>query len=87
MSYYVTINGKKMDKDLIDAAEEAVKGRGDGRISLEDAKILLEKVKDGGTYTDVEKDTMDYIRDHYNWTYEANEWFRTEIRKWAATKK
>lgn len=86
MAYYVTINDKKMDKDLIEAAEEAVKGRGDGRISLEDAKILLEKVKDGNSYTDVEKDTMEHIRKTYKWSPEADEWFRTEIRKWAAEK-
>ncbi|MBN2663132.1 MAG: hypothetical protein JXR68_05740 [Bacteroidales bacterium] len=86
MAYYVTINGKKMDKDLIEAAETAVKGQGDGRISMEDAAKLLEKVKDGDTYTDVEKDTMEYIRKEFTWTYEANEWFKTEIRKWAAQK-
>ncbi|MEA3452362.1 MAG: hypothetical protein U9Q83_10740 [Bacteroidota bacterium] len=86
MAYYVTIDDKKMDKDLIDAAEEAVKGRGDGRISLEDAKLLLEKVKDGNSYTDVEKDTMEHIRNNFKWSSEADEWFRTEIRKWAAEK-
>ena len=86
MAYYVTIDGKKMDNDLLEAAKEAVAGRGDGRISMEDAKILLEKVKDGNSYTDIEKDTMDYIRKIYKWTDEADEWFRTEIRKWAATK-
>jgi len=86
MAYYVTINGKKMDKDLIEAAETAVKGRGDGRISMEDATKLLEKVKDGNNYTDVEKDTMEYIREEFKWTDEANEWFRTEIRKWASQK-
>jgi len=86
MAYYVTMDGIKMDKDLIDAADEAVKGRGDGRISMEDATILLEKVKDGNSYTDVEKDTMEYVRLKYTWTYEANEWFKTEIRKWAASK-
>ncbi len=75
-----------MDKDLITTAEKAIAGRGDGRISMEDAQMLLAKVKDGNIYTDVEKDTMEYIRNKFNWTYEANEWFKTEIRKWAATK-
>ena len=75
-----------MDRDLIDAAKEALAGRGDGRISMDDATILLEKVKDKNTYTDVEKDTMEYIRKNFKWTDEADEWFRTEIRKWAATK-
>jgi DNA-directed RNA polymerase subunit F len=86
MSYYKEIDGKKYDKALLEAADLAIKGRGDGRISMEDAKDLLEKVKDGDSYTDIEKDTVAYIRDNYKWTEEADEWFRTEIRKWAATK-
>ena len=86
MGYYKTIDGVKYDAELLEAADKAVAGRGDGRISLADAKELLEEVKDGDTYTDVEKATMAYIRDNYKWTDEADEWFRTEIRKWAATK-
>lgn len=86
MSYYKTIDGKKYDGELIEAAEKAVAGRGDGRISMDDAKMLLEKVKDGDKYTEIEKDTMSYIRENFKWTDEADEWFRTEIRKWAATK-
>jgi DNA-directed RNA polymerase subunit F len=86
MSYYKEIDGKKYDNALLEAADTAIKGRGDGRISMEDAKDLLEKVKDGDSYTDIEKDTVAYIRDNYKWTEEADSWFRTEIRKWAATK-
>ena len=86
MGYYKTIDGKKYDGELLEAADKAVEGAGDGRISLADAKNLLEEVKDGGSYTDTEKDTMEYIRDNYKWTPEADEWFRTEIRKWAASK-
>ena len=82
MGYYKTIDGVKMDKSLLDAADEAVAGAGDGRISLADAKNLLSEVKDGGDYTDVEKDTMKHIRDNYKWTDEADEWFRKEINKW-----
>lgn len=86
MSYYRIIDGKKYDDELLKAAEEAVKGQGDGRISLKDAQMLLDKVKDGNSYTDIEKDTMAYIRKNFKWTEEADEWFRTEIRKWAASK-
>ena len=86
MAYYKTIDGKKYDADLIEAAEKAVAGRGDGRISMEDAEMLLAKVKDGDAYTDIEKDTMAYIRENFKWTEQADEWFRTEIRKWASTK-
>ena len=86
MSYYKTIDGKKYDGQLLELADKMVQGAGDGRISVDDAKKLYEEVKDGNSYTDIEKDTMAYIRDNYKWTDAADEWFRTEIRKWAATK-
>lgn len=85
-TYYKKIKGKNYDKKLVDAADSSVKGRGDGRISLNDAKKILRAVKDSSEYSDIEKSTMKYIRDHYDFTPEADRWFRAEIRKWAATK-
>ncbi|HNI28743.1 MAG TPA: OmpA family protein, partial [Leptospiraceae bacterium] len=78
MSYYKTIKGKKYDKELLDMAEEFVSGKGDGRISLAEAKKLIEAVKDGNEYTDVEKRTVEYIRNNYTFTESADKWFRTE---------
>lgn len=86
MGYYKTINGKKYDGELIELADASVKGAGDGRISVSDAKKLYEAVIDGNVYSEVEKDTIEYIRDNYKWTDEADAWFRSEIRKWAASK-
>ncbi len=86
MNYYKIINGVKYDAKLIDAVDKAVAGQGDGRISKKDAEVLIKIVKDGNTYTDVEKITVEFIRSHYKWTTEADEYFRTEIRKWAVTK-
>ncbi len=86
MGYYKTIDGVKYDGELIELADKLTAGAGDGRISKADAAELLAAVKDGNSYTDTEKDTMKYIRDNYNWTDAADEWFRDEIRKWAATK-
>lgn len=86
MGYYKTIDGKKYDGELIELAEKLTAGSGDGRISQADAETLYEAVKDGGVYTDIEKDTVAYLRDHFNWTDAADEWFRGEVRKWAATK-
>ncbi len=85
-SYYKTINGVKYDRGILEAADKAVAGQGDGRISIGDAQKMMESVKDGGKYTDVEKTTMAYVRDNYKFTSEADTWFRTEIRKWAASK-
>lgn len=86
MGYYKTIDGEKYDGELIDLADKLTAGAGDGRISKADASELLEAVKDGASYTDIEKATIKYIRENYNWTDAADEWFRTEIRKWAAIK-
>ena len=86
MSYYKEIDGKKYDGELLELAEKLVKGQGDGRISMADAEKLFAEVRDGAKYTDIEKDTVSYIRDNFKWTDEADEWFRTEVRKWAATK-
>ncbi len=86
MGYYKTIDGKKYDGELIEFADKSVEGAKDGVISVKDAEGLLKLVKDGDSYTDIEKETMAYIRKNYKWTEKADEWFRTEIRKWASTK-
>lgn len=86
MSYYKTIDGVKYDGELIELADKLTAGAGDGRISKADAQEILDAVKDGNTYTDIEKATMKYLRENYNWTDAADEWFRTEIRVWAANK-
>jgi len=86
MSYYKTIDGNKYDGELIELADKLTAGAGDGRISMADAEKIYEAVKDGNSYTDIEKDTVAYLRDNYKWTEAADEWFRTEVRKWAATK-
>ena len=54
-SYYKVIDGKNYDRSMLEVADEAVAGKGDGRISLADAEKLLATVKDGNAYTDVEK--------------------------------
>ncbi|MCZ6533340.1 MAG: LysM peptidoglycan-binding domain-containing protein, partial [SAR324 cluster bacterium] len=83
-NYYKVIDGHKFDNEMIMLADQAVAGQGDGRISLKDAKLLLAGVKDANKYTDIEKATMHYIRDHYRFTPAADKWFRTQIRSWAA---
>ncbi len=86
MAYYKTIDGKKYDGELIELADKLTSGGGDGRISMADAEKIYEAVKDGNSYTDIEKDTVAYLRDNYKWTDAADEWFRAEVRKWASTK-
>ena len=71
---------------MLEIADEAVAGAGDGRISIENAQKLLGAVKDANKYTDIEKATMKYIRDNYKFTDASDQWFRTEIQKCAGTK-
>jgi len=86
MSYYKVVGGKKMDGHLLELAVKVVKGQGDGRISKLDGAVLLKAVTDAGVYTDVEKDTVDYIRSNFKWTEGADDWFRTQVSIWAGAK-
>jgi len=83
-SYYRMIEGKKYKNEPITMAEVSVKGQGDGRISKSDAEKIFAVISDGHQYTEVEKNTMKYIRDNFKWTEQADELFRHEVRVWAA---
>jgi hypothetical protein len=80
-SYYETIEGKKCDRAIIDACREAVAGQGDGRVSVEDAQKIFEKVADGGKETAVERWTLRYCMTHFKWTEAAHDWIITECEK------
>ncbi|ABZ92793.1 OmpA-family protein [Leptospira biflexa serovar Patoc strain 'Patoc 1 (Ames)'] len=82
-SYYRTISGKQYDNELLEIAEKATK-RSKAPIGKNVAKTLFDAIKDGGDYTDVEKRTVKYIRDKFQFSPEADEYLRSEIRKWAA---
>lgn len=84
ISYYKQIDGKRYKAAILTEADESIAGIGDGRISKADAEKIFAKISDGHVYTQVEKDTMHYIREHYNWTPEADELFRKKVRSWAA---
>jgi len=84
VSYYRQIDGKRYKAVTINMADEAVAGQGDGRISKEDAEKVFATISDGRMYTQVEKDTMKYLRDNYKWTEGADALFRTKVRSWAA---
>jgi hypothetical protein len=73
-------NDKKLNSRLIEVADAAVKGAGDGRISKKDAEVLLALVTSNNTYTDLERATVDYIHKNYKWTESAREWFRDQIK-------
>jgi len=78
------IDGTRYDAGLLKTAEKLVSGRGDGRLSREDAEAILAKITEGGTYTQLEKDTIAFILDEFEWTEAAADWFGTELGKWRA---
>jgi hypothetical protein len=84
MNNYKIIEGKKMDSHLIEIAVNAIKGAGDGRISQRDSEEIFAAIKDANTYTEIEKNTIAYIRKEFNWTEAADNWFRIQISSWRA---
>jgi len=81
-SYYKQINNKKYDKGMLDAAETAVEGKGDGRVSVDDAKKIFKEAIDGDKITECEYDTLDYIKQSFKWTEKATEWLDKALVKW-----
>jgi hypothetical protein len=61
-SHYKQIDGNKYSKALLDKADELVAGQGDGRISMTDSEELLNMLTNDHKYTDLEKDSIAYIR-------------------------
>jgi len=78
-SYYQTIEGVSCDRAIIEACTKAVAGRGDGRVSLDDAKLVFEKVKDGGKVTKAEAWTVRYCLTEFNFTEAACDWITEAV--------
>jgi len=67
---------------MLDAADTAVEGKGDGRVSVDDAKKIFKEAVDGDKITECEYDTLDYIKANYKWTEKATEWLNNALAKW-----
>ncbi|MEL6255763.1 MAG: hypothetical protein AAFR87_27405, partial [Bacteroidota bacterium] len=80
-SYYQIINGKRHDRRLLREADKLIKGKGDGRISLEDAKNLWPFAADSGEIKVEENRSIKLILEQYNWTENAREWFEERVRE------
>jgi len=85
-SYYKVIDGEKYDRGMIEKAEKAVEGVGDGRVSVEDAKTIIAEALDGNRYTKIEQKTMKYIREHFKWTEAAVAYTDKALEEWEAKK-
>ncbi|MEM1144847.1 MAG: hypothetical protein AAGI88_19870 [Pseudomonadota bacterium] len=72
---YKTIDGVQYEKELLDLADQHTTGRGEGQISMDEAKELIASAKDGSRVTDTEMATLKYIRATYKFTDAAAKLF------------
>lgn len=78
--YYKIIDGLKYDKQLLETTDKLVNNKGDGRISVDDSKELMKKIKDRNTITKIEYRTIFYILKNYKFTDAAvNEFLKNLI--------
>ena len=78
---YVTIDGQKYEKELLDLAKAHTTGRGEGKISKDEAVDLIKSAQDGVKVTDTEMATLAYIRSTFDFTDAAAALFDAEIAK------
>lgn len=76
------VEGREVDKELYEIAEDAVATNPDGKISLADARLLYEAVIDEGIYTSVEWETVRLIKKNMHWHANALKWFDTTLEDW-----
>ena len=79
-SYYQVIEGEHYDRSLLLLADNLVKGQGDGRISENDMKKLVESALDGNNITDCEKKTLKFISNQYNTADNAKLYLETYFK-------
>ena len=80
-SYYKIVKGVRYDRALLEAAENRIKGQGDGRISEQDLKELVDLSEDGKGITVTELRTLRYIQDEFNLTEKAQRWLTDNISR------
>ncbi|GLS84923.1 hypothetical protein [Paraferrimonas haliotis] len=79
---YVMIDGVKYEQELIDLARAHTTGVGESKISRDEAVDIIDSAQDGMGITDTERMTLYYIRNHFDFTDSAAQWFDNEIAKW-----
>lgn len=76
---YMTIDGQQYEKELLDLAKAHTTGRGEGKVSKEEAADLLKSASDGAGVTATEMATLKYIRSTFEFTDAAASYFDAEI--------
>tara|TARA_Y100000389_G_C17396294_1_gene482721 strand:- start:301 stop:786 length:486 start_codon:yes stop_codon:yes gene_type:complete len=78
-NYYRIIDKVKYDNSLLQLSDKLVINKGDGRISEDDIKQLHTEALDGIGITNIELNTLVYIKNNYNFTEKAEKYFHTHI--------
>jgi len=68
---YVTIDGEKYEKELLDLAKKHTTGVGEGKLSKDEVADLFKSAADGQGVTETEKNTLAYIRKSFEFTEAA----------------
>lgn len=79
MGHYKTIEGIKYEQELLDLAAASTEGKGESRISYDEAKALIESAMDGARITRTERRTLHYIFDNFTFTDKAKDYFVAEL--------
>lgn len=73
---YKSINGTRYDRSALDLADHLHK---DGKIGMEDARLIWADVLDGPGVTPVEAATIQYIMNEYKLSEGATKFFRDNL--------
>ena len=75
------------DLELLCAAEGAVAGYGDGRISRSDIQDIIAIIHNTDWFSPVEKATLEHIHDNYRFTKAAERLYHSELEAWPKNSK
>ncbi len=76
---YVSIDGEKYEKELLDLAKAHTTGKGEGKISKDEAAELIASAKDGVAVTEIELKTLKHIRATFAFTDAAAAQFDADL--------
>lgn len=65
---YQNIDGIKYEKELLDLAKKHTTGVGEGKLSKDEVADLFKSASDGQGVTEIEKLTLEYIRNNFEFT-------------------
>lgn len=78
---YVTIDGVKYEKELLDLAKKHTTGAREEKLSKDEVADLFKSASDGQGVTETEKNTLVYIRKNFVFTEAAAKDFDEKFAK------